>query len=330
MRSLLFSIDAEPDSLWTRTRGHAFTHDNIAGITRALPLFEQRSIKPTFFVSYSVASSDVCTAILQNAREKTSGEIGTHFHPCDTPPFSGNGERETDNILRVDDGLLTEKFERLHAMILGRFGKPVSYRSGAWTIDKRIVALLAARGYRVDSSVTPGISWSLIGRPSYQHAPRSRYVIDVDNMSKNGSSGIIELPVSIWPPRSLLEKMPSPVSSFFTMPMASKKNIPMLGLKALRRIRPKWLRPAFQSLDEMKAIAGPLLEKSGFLHVMCHSTELAVGTSPYVQNAMEQKEFFHRLEGVFRLAADQGCTSATLSEYAQAVALVEKDESRRG
>jgi uncharacterized protein (TIRG00374 family) len=314
-RYLLFSVDTEPDNMWHARQRHSFTHENIAGVLSSLPLFRRCGVKPTFFVSYSVAASDDATRLLIQACRALPCEIGTHFHPCDTPPFLEKKVPATDNILRVPDGLLEQKFENLHSIITSRFGRPRSYRSGAWTIDSRIVRLLSRNEYRTDSSVTPGVSWRLIGRPSYLAAPRTGYFLDEKDMSARGFSGIFEVPVSLWAQKPGLAMLPPLFSSFFTMPLASHRHVPLRNVKALKALRPVWLRPAFKSLDEMVRISQHLLEETGFLHVMCHSNELTVGTSPYVTTPQERELFFQRLEAFFRHAIGLGCTPVTLSEY---------------
>jgi uncharacterized membrane protein YbhN (UPF0104 family) len=314
-RFLLFSVDTEPDNMWHARQRHSFTHENIAGVLSSLPLFRRCGVKPTFFVSYSVAASDDATRLLIQACRALPCEIGTHFHPCDTPPFLEKNGAATDNILLVPNGLLKQKFEKLHSMITSRFGRPGSYRSGAWTIDSRVVRLLSGNEYRTDSSVTPGVSWRLIGRPSYLAAPRTGYFLDEKDMSARGFSGIFEVPVSIWPQKPGLAVLPPLFSSFLTMPLASHRHMPLRNVKALRALRPLWLRPAFKSLDEMVRISQHLLEETGFLHVMCHSNELTVGTSPYVTTPQERQQFFQRLEAFFNHAIGLGCTPVTLSEY---------------
>jgi hypothetical protein len=320
-RYLIFSVDTEPDNLWAgRGRGHQFTHDNIAaGTADVAPLLKKLGVKPVFLVSHSVAHSAASADILATVAATLPCEIGSHFHPCDTPPFTGEDTVSTDNILKLSDALLEEKFSNLHKSITAAFGKPKSFRAGAWTIDNRTVSLLKSHGYRCDSSITPGISWTLIGRPSYVLAPRRSYLLDERDICTDGLSGVREIPVSIWPKKRVPWFLPPQVSSLFTMPLASQKGFLMRHVRQMRRFRPVWLRPAFNSLDEMKTIAGTLLEETGFLHVMVHSTELACGTSPYVSTEEERQRLFDRLQGIFAFALLQGCTPVTMAEYADAV-----------
>jgi hypothetical protein len=320
-RYLIFSVDTEPDNLWAgRRRGHVFTHDNIAaGIAGAAPLLKELGVKPVFFVSHSVAASAAPADILATATATFSCEIGSHFHPCDTPPFSRKDEVSTDNILKLSDAQLEEKFTNLHRSITARFGKISSFRAGAWTIDNRTVSLLMAHGYRCDSSITPGISWTSIGRGSHLLAPRRSYYLDERDVCTEGKSGVLEVPVSIRSDRRVPGFFPPPVSSLFTMPLASQKGFFISRVRQMKRFRPKWLRPAFTSLDEMKTIAVPLLEETGFLHVMVHSTELACGTSPYVSSEAERQRLLDRLRGIFTFALLQGCAPVTMAEYADLV-----------
>jgi hypothetical protein len=318
---LIFSVDTEPDNLWAgRRHGHVFTHDNIAaGIAGTTPLLKDLGVKPVFFLSHSVAFSAASADILASVAATLPCEIGSHFHPCDTPPFSAGEKVSTDNILKLSDAQLEEKFSNLHKSITARFGEIRSFRAGAWTIDARTVSLLKSHGYRCDSSITPGISWALIGRPSYVWAPRRSYYLDERNVCAEGHSGVLEVPVSIRPKKRVPGFFPALGSSLFTMPLASQKGFLMSRVRQIRRFRPMWLRPAFNSLDEMKTVAVPLLEETGFLHVMVHSTELACGTSPYVSTEAERQRLLDRLRGIFRFALVRGCTPVTMAEYADIV-----------
>jgi uncharacterized membrane protein YbhN (UPF0104 family) len=317
-RYLIFSLDTEPDDAnWLGPRQGGLSHENL----RALPGLAERlralGVKTTFLCSYSVGMHDSLTVSLDPLLRAGLAEIGAHFHPGDTPPFGPWDSEAGDNIIRLPDGALVDKFTRLHEALASRFGPMASYRSAAWAIDDRVVGQLNRHGYKVDSSVTPGVSWAWNRRPSYLSAPAGAYYLDPDEPARPGNSDLLEVPVSIYSPRrwdgSVAERM---AGHLFTMPMAARVGLLARGVRAIRPPPPMWLRPAFKDLDALKQVA-ELLAGEEYLHVMCHSNELWPGASPYVKTQAEVDTVIGRLEGFLRHCLDQGYLPVTLKEYAE-------------
>jgi hypothetical protein len=330
-RYLLFTVDTEPDDPQWRGLGRGgWTHENLRGLPRLAASCRSMGVLPTFFLSHSVAVRPEAAQALLPLLRAGGCEVGAHLHPGDTPPFDGgggdgegggSGRDHADNILRVPDGLLEEKFSALHREVEARFGRPAAYRSAAWTLDGRVVRLLERRGYLADSSVTPGVSWRLRGRPSYLGAPPGAYRLGYGDPAMPGASGIIEVPVSVYSPRrrdgsTLAGRL---LGDLLTMPLGSRRGTAAALLKAVRPPPPQWLRPAFRSQAEMEDTARSL-EGEAFLHVMCHSNEVWPGTSPYVKTQADLDAYYLRLEGFFRWALDRGYEPATVSGYARLAA----------
>ncbi|HKP97767.1 MAG TPA: hypothetical protein VJ385_18655 [Fibrobacteria bacterium] len=316
---LLFSVDTEPDDAhWRGLSKSSWTHENLRGLPGLIDRLRDLDLRATYLVSHSVAETGRLEDILGQDLAAGRCEVGAHFHPGDTPPFGKAGAKAGDNLLKVPDGLLEEKFGNLHATLARRFGKPESYRSGAWALDRRLIALLGKYGYKADSSVTPGVSWRVNGRPSYLTAPMRAYPLGAADPCIPGDTGILEVPVSIWSPRrwdgTLMGRL---LGSVLTMPLGANKGPAARVVRRLRPGAPKWLRPAFKTLPEMEATAARLeADGAGYLHVMCHSNELWPGTSPYCANRSDLDGIHARLEGIFRWALDRGYMPVTMERFA--------------
>lgn len=322
-RYLLFSVDTEPDDPeWKGLDEGPWRHENLRGLPELQTRLNRLGVKATYLITHSVAQSGGLEETLSGELASGACEAGTHFHPGDTPPFpKGPGApAHCDNILKVPTGLLEEKFAALHAMISARFGAPGVHRAGAWAMDRRVTALLAAHGYKVDSSVTPGVSWKRNGRPDYLGAPMRAYPMGMGDPAVAGDAGILEVPVSIWSPRRWHGTWAGAlVGDLLTMPLAARDTLPVRIVRALRPRPPQWLRPAFGDAQSMAAMI-PWFEAQGcdYLHVMCHSNELWPGSSPYAKTREDLDSFYRRLEEILRGALDQGYTPVTLSAYARA------------
>jgi hypothetical protein len=330
---LLFSVDTEPDDEhWEGLGEGPWSRENLRGLPELQRRLGVLGVRATYLITHSVAAMGRLEDILAPSLAADACEIGTHFHPGDTPPFPriapepGNGAvgkaagKDRDNILRVPTDLLEAKFENLHALIVSRFGKPASHRSGAWALDSRVIRLLVKHGYKVDSSVTPGVSWKRNARPSYLGAPMHAYTLGDGDPCIAGDTGILEVPVSIWSPRrwdgTLAGRL---IGDMLTMPLAARGGMGTRIVRALRPEPPQWLRPAFMEVPEMERSL-QCLESEGadYLHVMCHSNELWPGTSPYFGNRQEPDRFYARLDGIFRIALSRGYRPVTLAQYAEA------------
>lgn len=319
-RYLLFSIDTEPDDpLWRGLHRGAWTHENLRGLPRLAALCRRMGVKPTFYVSHSTALHPGAAEALLPLLRDGHAEVGMHLHPGDTPPLGAWDKDAGDNVLKVPEALLEAKFDALHWEIWSRFGRPSSYRSAAWALDSRVVRLLEKHGYAADSSVTPGVSWRLHGRPSYLEAPNGAYRLGYGDPAIPGDSAVVEVPVSVWSPRRLDAGTMQGrfLGDLFTMPLGSRKGPVVRVVEAVRPPPPQWMRPAFKTLEEMKATARSL-EGEGFLHVMVHSNEMWPGASPYVKTEADLDEFYRRLEGLFAFSLARGDTPATVTEYAHA------------
>ncbi len=352
---LIFSVDTEPDDArWEGLKDGPWSHENLSGLPELQRRLNALGARATYLISHSVAEQGRLEATLAADLASGACEAGTHFHPGDTPPFAkamtkagtagygngkwqgkgrGKGRSAGDNILRQPADILEAKFAALHALITARFGKPASHRAGAWALDARVTALLVRYGYRVDSSVTPGVSWKRNGRPSYLAAPMSAYPLGSgdpaapaypDDSAGPGTqgnvrdTGILEVPVSIWSPRRWNGTWAGAIfGDILTMPLAARGGLAVRLVRALRPAPPRWLRPAFMEAAEMIEVADRLeADGADYLHVMCHSNELWPGTSPYCRNREELDRFYARLEGLLKTALERGYRPVTLAGYA--------------
>ncbi len=322
MRPFLLTVDAEPDDVAWQGLSHRvpFHFESLQGLRRFAEVARVLELRPTLLVTYSVAAHPEFRRLLAETGLEARSEIGAHFHPADTPPFGPWDAVARDNLARVPDDVLPEKFARLHEILTHHYGPPRSFRGGAWTLDARVLGLLRAHGYVVDSTVTPGISWLANARPSYLRAPARIYALSESDPCEPGDTPLVEIPVSIYAPRRLPRWLETgKLASLSTMPLYSRR-MPLVSIwRQMRPDAPVWLRPAFSSLNAMRRV-GASLAPAGYLQAMCHSNEFWPGASPYTSDAAECDAFFARLEGIGRWALEHGYQAATLIEAARALA----------
>jgi hypothetical protein len=91
-----------------------------------------------------------------------------------------------------------------------------SHRAGRWGISPAYARALVAGGYLVDSSVTPHVSWAGKkgdprgrGGTDYSLYPETPYFLDLQDLSRPGTSPLLEVPVTILSQRRPLVRLPA-------------------------------------------------------------------------------------------------------------------------
>ena len=77
---LIITIDTEEDN-WGQFDAQKFTVENIERIPILQDLFDSFGFKPTYLLSYPVATNDRAISILKSILDRDRCEIGNHCHP---------------------------------------------------------------------------------------------------------------------------------------------------------------------------------------------------------------------------------------------------------
>src|SRR5439155_12482078 len=104
-------------------------------------------------------------------------EIAAHLHPWNTPPLDEAFAPRNSMLKNLPPQLQQAKLESLTAKLEEAFGAPPSaFRAGRYGLGPETVTALIRRGYRVDSSVTPWVSWQQDDEgPTFVGAPLETY-----------------------------------------------------------------------------------------------------------------------------------------------------------
>jgi hypothetical protein len=310
--ALLVGIDTEGDNQWSaEARAHP-TYENIYALPRLHGIFRGHGVRPTYLVTWPVARDRRAADVLRGLRESGACEIGAHHHAWETPPCSSEDIARHAYALQLPlaqfDSQLTELTESLEEAVGER---PVSYRSGRFGFSAAHVASLERGGYAIDSSVAPLFYEAHKGGPDFAEAPLKPYFLAYDSATSPGSSQVLELPISCalnrrWPRRLQLAWARAP------RPYTTKRL-----LRALRIVKPLWLRPSYSSLEDMKRLASRLAASGEpLLNLLFHSSEAIVGGSPYNTTQAELDAFGDRLQRFLAFATGElGATPMTFAEF---------------
>jgi len=314
--TLVVTIDLEEDN-WGQHRS-GITCDNVREIPRLQELFNRYNIVPTYLVTYQVCLHDWAVAILLDIHRQGKCEIGTHLHPWNTPPETESLTPRNSMLPNLPYELqlaklrvLTEKIER------GFNIKPQSFRAGRWGVGPETVDALLECRYKVDTSVTPTISWKDDGDgPIYKDVLTEPYLLPTTGQAVDTSSSIIEIPATIgfnrWP-FEFWNKIYTIAEKRWLKPLH-----PIGILNRTSILKKIWLSPEGMSSADMITLSGILIKHNRkILNLSFHSNTLLPGMTPFVKTSKEADVFYLRLEKFFEyLYSSTNLCSVTLSDAA--------------
>jgi hypothetical protein len=312
--ALVVAIDTEGDNQWDVAARADQTFENIYALGRLHAFFEQHRVRPTYVITYPVATDDRSADVLRSLLARGTCEIGAHHHAWETPPCSPADVARHPYALSLPIDQFDAQIAALTSAITNAVGtRPVSYRSGRFGFSAAHVSSLEQQGYLVESSVAPLFYEAHKNGPDFVDAPLAPYFLSYDSATRAGSSQLLELPISA----ALNRRVPAVVGRWYgrlPRPYATKRLLRLLGIAKVT-----WLRPSYSSADEMIALARSLVRRGvPILNLLFHSSEAIVGGSPYNRTPAELDAFFDRLGRFFRYATDDvGARPMTFAEFRQ-------------
>nr|AHZ45624.1 lipopolysaccharide biosynthesis protein [uncultured bacterium] len=310
--SLLVGIDTESDDQWSLAARRRPTFENLYALPALHERFRRHGVRPTYVITWPVATDPRSAAVLRELRESHTCEIGAHHHAWETPPSTPADLEHHLYALDLAPARFDAQLVALTEAIEAAVGeRPVSYRSGRFGFSASHVSSLERAGYLVDSSVSPLFSEAHKGGPDFADAPLTPYYLAYDRATRPGSSNVLELPLST----ALHPRMPRALELAWAR--APKPYLTKRVLRKLGVARVQWLRPSYSSLDDMCALARRLAADGvPLLNLIFHSSEAIVGGSPYNRTPGELEAFFDRLDRFLAFATGAlGAVPRTFREF---------------
>ena len=312
---LLVGIDTEGDNQWDARARADQRFENIYALPRLHALFARHGVRPTYVITYPVATDAGSAAVLREIKAGGDCEIGAHHHAWETPPCTPADVERHPYASALPLGQFEAQLTTLTETIAAAVGeRPVSYRSGRFGFSAAHVAALERLGYLIESSVAPLFFEAHKQGPDFVEAPLRPYFLAYDSATEPGSSAVLEVPVSA----ALNRRWPAPLRYMYARaphPYTTKRVLRKLGVARVR-----WLRPSYSSAEDMIDLACDLARAGEpVLNVLFHSSEAIVGGSPYNRTETELQAFCDRLERFFEFARTElGAVPATFTEFRQA------------
>src|SRR5436190_6922473 len=309
---LLVGIDTEGDNQWDAAARADQRFENLYALPNLHALFARHGVRPTYVITYPVATDARSAAVLRELRAGGDCEIGAHHHAWETPPCSPEDIRQHDYAANLPRVQFEQQLAALTRAVEAAVGEaPVSYRSGRFGFSASHVSALERLGYQVESSVAPLFYERHKNGPDFVEAPLRPYFLAYDSAVRPGSSNLLEVPCSAALNRCVPKRLQH-LYARVPRPYTTKRVLRTLGIAHVR-----WLRPSYSSLEDMIALAADLAAaRQPVLNLLFHSSEAIVGGSPYNTTEAELAAFCDALERFFEYAIGTlRATPATFSEF---------------
>ncbi len=296
---LLVTIDTEEDN-WGLSKDKV-NLENITLIPKVQEIFDRYNIRPVYLCNTPVVEDDNASAIIKHLFDKGRCEIGMHLHPWNTPPIEEDICEYNTNLKNLPGKLVEKKIQYLKDIIYTKFGTlPIMFRSGRWGAGRDLFKILINSGFKIDSSITPFVSWKKYGDGSdYSSYWPIPFFWTMNNSSRSScqmDGEILEIPVSIGFNRLHFEICASIRN---LLRKALLKNLRLLGfMDYIGIMKDIWLSPEFNNWRDMLLLSENLVKQGiNILNFTFHSPSLVPGLTPFVSDS---KVFLNNIEKYFQ------------------------------
>ena len=183
---------------WGQFSASRFSTKNIGRIPRFQELAERYGARPTYLVTYPVATDPSAVELLGAYQNRGRCEVGSHPHPWNTPPVQEARSNYNSFMSNLPGELQYRKLRTLHETITTSFDRaPTCHRSGRWGFSEEVARHLVRLGYVVDTSVSPSMDWSGSGGPDYSGYASESFIYRIDPTPGDEGGTLLEVPATI-------------------------------------------------------------------------------------------------------------------------------------
>ncbi|UUL83688.1 polysaccharide deacetylase family protein [Sphingomonas qomolangmaensis] len=257
--------------------------------------FARRGVPLTYLVDHPVATTSSSIAVLRGLMDDGVTTIGTHLHPWVTPPFDEIVSPQTSFAGNLAPALEAAKLDAIGEAIIAAFGvAPQIYRAGRYGLGPHSLALLAERGYRIDTSMRSGYCYTGEGGPDFR-------AIGNQAFRCGPRDALLELPLTTIYTGALARGGAGLHDALGRVPRGR-------GLAARLRLMARVaLTPEKMPLGAaLGAIEAALDQKVSLLNFSFHSPTVVPGHTPYVRDTRDLAAFYAWWEAVLALLGSRG------------------------
>lgn len=294
-------VDTEEEFDWhAPLRRDARATSAIAGLPAAHTRFAAAGVPLTLMVDHPIVSDPVAVEILLRVLEDGRSAVGTQLHPWVNPPFDEAVTPYNSFPGNLPMGLEAAKIDVLTLAIARAFGSaPLVYRAGRYGIGPNTLALLHARGYRVDSSMRARYCYAAEGGPDFSAIGNAPF----------RAGAMIELPLTTVF-TGLLRRSGQRLYKRLGKVPRGRGLFARTGLFARVALTPEEMPLA----DAREAVRVAVGEGEQFLNFSFHSPSLVPGHTPYVRDKADLRAFERWWDEMLALLDRCGARPISLNE----------------
>lgn len=272
----------------------------MAAFPAAHRRFADRAVPLACMVDHPIATDPRSVDILAQILADGRSTIGVQLHAWVTPPFEETLSSANSYAGNLPLALEAAKIDAMTHAIRIAFGTtPIAYRAGRYGIGPATLGLLAARGYRIDSSVRARHDYAADGGPDFTAMGAAAY--------RDG--GMVELPLTTVFTGAARGGGARLYRALGRIPHA-RGLFARTGLLSRIPLTPEGIPLA----DAIEAIEVAVGEGVRLLNLSFHSPSLVPGHTPYVRDAADLRRFDHWWDGVLDRLDRLGVVSASLAD----------------
>jgi hypothetical protein len=295
-------VDTEEEFDWTAPLardGHTLA--SVAALPDAHRRFADHGVPLTYMVDYPIATDGRASRILRRLLDDGISAIGTQLHAWVNPPFDEPLNAANSYAGNLPQATEAAKLDVLTDAITSAFGRrPVAYRAGRYGIGPGTLALLAARGYRLDSSMRARYRYTADGGPDFSAIGNAAFRCGPDG-------AIVELPLTTVFTGRLRRGGAHLYGPLGRVPKG-RGLFARAGLLSRVALTPEDMPLA----EALEAIAVAVGEGVRVLNFAFHSPSLAPGHTPYVRDASDLARFHRWWQAVLTDLERRGVRPASL------------------
>jgi hypothetical protein len=297
----LVCVDTEEEFDWSRPLSR---NDHATTTLAALPEGQRRLIEigflPGFFCSYPVVSTPANAAIVRTLLDRPGAAIGAQLHAWVTPPFDEEVSPFNSFAGNLSASLEAAKLDALTTAIAQATGaRPRAYRAGRYGIGPDTLALLAARGYRLDSSIRARHEYVSEGGPDFRALGNDAFIAD----------GVVCLPLTtVFTGRA--RRQGSRLYQALSRLPKGRGIAARSGLLSRVALTPEGM-PFPNAAEAVRVAVG---EGVRVLNFAFHSPSLVPGHTPYTRDAGDLAAFWRWWDAMSLLLTRLGVRAIGLDE----------------
>lgn len=298
---LCLSLDVEEEGLFC---GHYETTrpqlKNISLLPELLPVVKEFNINPTLFCAWSVFADKSGRETLEYMQANCGAEIGAHLHHWNTPPLSAEQCEKPARTHLLQRDIFLAKLDTLLDAAKNFLGHPAeSFRMGRWDLKAPLLAYLAERGIKADSSICPLRNFA--GGANHFMAPVQPW------WRPTRAGTILEVPLTQLPLWKGLAKFWNSIS---VVKPEIQDTFHFFGALSAN--------PFWHNSFVMRQAVKTLLARGGkILNLFWHSSETMPGGSPRTPDEYSARKYWQKIYKFFSwLYSEYDVTSLTIGSLA--------------